>query len=46
VKDIINTEINASNIIFDQKIIDSLKTRQVPNTPTATPGGKNPFISL
>jgi hypothetical protein len=46
VKGIIDGEINSSNINFDQKTIDALKTRQVPNSPTVTPGGKNPFTSL
>lgn len=44
VKGIIDTEINASDIKFDSKVLDSLKKRQAP-ADVATPStGKNPFL--
>lgn len=46
VKEIIDQEVNSSNIIFDQKTIEILKSKQGPETKIILPGGKNPFISL
>lgn len=45
-QDIIDKEVNSSNIIFDQKTIDILKSKQGPETQIVLPGGKNPFTSL
>jgi hypothetical protein len=44
-KNIIDKEVNSSNIIFDQKTIDVLKNKG-PGTQIILPGGKNPFTSL
>lgn len=46
VKEIIDSDVNSSNINFDQKTLDSLKTRQGLDTPIVPPTGKNPFTPL
>jgi hypothetical protein len=46
VKDIIDLEVDSSNLIFDQKTIDAIKKRQEPNAVISLPGGKNPFTPL
>jgi hypothetical protein len=46
VKEIIDQEVNSSNLIFDQKTIDLIKKRQEPNTVISLPAGKNPFTPL
>lgn len=43
IKAIIDDEISSSDIIFDQKTIDSIKARQVPSVVPDTSSGKNPF---
>lgn len=43
IKESIDSEVSSSNISFDQKTIDMLKSRQQPPDTTATSGGKNPF---
>lgn len=43
VREVIDQEISSSDIIFDQKTIDSIKERQTPSTIPDTSGGKNPF---
>lgn len=46
VKNIIDSEVNSTNIIFDQNVLDSLKTKQGPEAPIISPTGKNPFTPL
>jgi hypothetical protein len=45
-QEIIDQEVNSSNITFDQKTIDILNSKQGPETKVVLPGGKNPFTSL
>lgn len=44
IKAIIDEEISSTDIIFDQKTIETLKKRQEPATLSAPAIGKNPFI--
>ena len=44
IKDIIDQEVSSTNISFDQKTLEMLKSRQLPPANTQTTSGKNPFI--
>lgn len=44
IREIIDTEVNSTDITFDTKTIDKLKQRQNPNENTAPAVGKNPFM--
>jgi hypothetical protein len=44
IREIIDTEVNSTDITFDTKTIDKLKQRQNPTENTAAPVGKNPFM--
>lgn len=46
VKEVIDEEISSSDIIFDQKTINNIKARQLPNAVPNTTSGKNPFASF
>jgi flagellar motor component MotA len=43
VKNVIDEEISATDINFDQKTIDNIKARQVPSEIPTITSGKNPF---
>lgn len=43
VKAVIDGEISATDIIFDQKTIENIKARQVPSEVPTITSGKNPF---
>jgi flagellar motor component MotA len=46
IKDIIDGEISAVDIIFDQKTIERVKERQKPLDNSGVTTGKNPFASF
>lgn len=46
IKEIIDEEISAVDITFDQKVIDSIKERQKPSETKLPTSGKNPFAGF